>query len=92
MGRISASQDALLAIGDNPATDQEGAQGMALPCVLVGPDPRAHFQNLAELMQSRRPPRGSEAVRGRRVRQLEFLGDPGLGLLQDAKSNLNGGG
>ena len=92
MGRISASQGELLAIGDNPATDQEGARRMALACLLVGGDPRAHFQSLAELMQSRRPPRGSEAVRGRRVRQPEFLGDPGPGSLQDAKSNLNGGG
>jgi hypothetical protein len=91
MGRISASQGELLAIGDNPATDQEGARRMALACLLVGGDPRAHFQSLAELMQSRRPPRGSEAG-GRHLRRREFHGDPSPGLLQDAKSNLNGGG
>jgi hypothetical protein len=28
------------------------------------------------LMQSRRPPRGSEAVRGRHLRRREFHGDP----------------
>jgi HAD superfamily hydrolase (TIGR01450 family) len=92
MRRISAGQDELLAIGDNPATDQEGARGMALACLLVGADPRAHFRNLAELMQSRRRPRGSEPVRGGRLRRREFHGDPGPGLLQDAKSNLNGRG
>jgi len=55
MRRISARQDELLAIGDNPSTDREGAQRMGLPYALVGPDPDAHFQSLAEMMRSRRP-------------------------------------
>jgi HAD superfamily hydrolase (TIGR01450 family) len=93
MRRISARQDELLAIGDNAATDREGAQRMGFPCVLVGHDPGAHFQSLAEMMHSRRrPPRGLEPVPGGSLHRPEFLGDTGPGSLEEAKSNLNGGG
>jgi HAD superfamily hydrolase (TIGR01450 family) len=92
MRRISAGPDALLAIGDNPATDQEGARRMALPCVLVGSDPGAHFQSLAEMMHSRRPPSGSDAVPRRRRRRPEFHDEAGLGSLEGAESPVNGGG
>jgi HAD superfamily hydrolase (TIGR01450 family) len=90
MRRISAGPDALLAIGDNPATDQEGARRMALPCVLVGSDPGAHFQSLAQLMHSRRPPRGSDPVSRSRPREPEFHDEPGLSSLEGAKSPVNG--
>jgi hypothetical protein len=33
---ISATKDELLAIGDNPATDEERARRMEIPCALVG--------------------------------------------------------
>jgi hypothetical protein len=79
-------------IGDNPATDQEGAQRMALPCVLVGSGPGAHFQSLAELMRSRGPPAASEAVPRGRLAAREFLGDSGFAALQAPKSSPNGGG
>jgi hypothetical protein len=59
MQRFSAARDECIAIGDNPATDLEGAQGMSLPCLLVGSDPGAHFQDLAGLMQSHGPPFGT---------------------------------
>jgi HAD superfamily hydrolase (TIGR01450 family) len=58
MQRFSAARDECIAIGDNPATDLEGAQRMSLPCLLVGSDPGAHFQDLAGLMQSHGPPFG----------------------------------
>ena len=61
-GRISAGQDEFLAVGDNPWTDREGAQRMGLPYVLVGHDPCAHFQSLAQMMRSRRLPRGPEPL------------------------------
>jgi ribonucleotide monophosphatase NagD (HAD superfamily) len=83
--------DEILAIGDNPATDQEGARRMALPCVLVGSGPGAHFQSLAELMRSRGPPAASEAVPRGRLPGPEFLGDSGFAALQAPKSSPNGG-
>jgi HAD superfamily hydrolase (TIGR01450 family) len=92
MRRLSAGQDEILAIGDNPATDQEGARRMALPCVLVGSGPGAHFQSLAELMRSRGPPAASEAVPRGRLPGPEFLGDSGFAALQAPKSSPNGGG
>src|SRR5215467_4754584 len=61
-GRIPAGQDEFLAVGDNPWTDREGAQRMGLPYVLVGHDPCAHFQSLAQMMRSRRLPRGPEPM------------------------------
>jgi hypothetical protein len=73
MRRISAGRDELLAIGDNPATDREGARRMGVICVLVGSDPGAHFQNLAEMVGSSQPPKGSEGVPGGRLRRPEFL-------------------
>jgi HAD superfamily hydrolase (TIGR01450 family) len=54
MLRICATKDELLAVGDNPATDQEGARRMDIPCVLVGSQPGAHFKSLAAMMRSRR--------------------------------------
>ena len=92
MRRISAGRDELLAIGDNPATDREGARRMGVICVLVGSDPGAHFQNLAEMVGSSQPPKGSEGVPGGRLRRPEFFGDRGAGSLRASKSNLNGGG
>jgi HAD superfamily hydrolase (TIGR01450 family) len=88
MRRISAARDECIAIGDNPATDREGARCVALPCLLVGSDPAAHFQNLAELMRSRGLPRASAPVS--RLRRSKF--DPGFNAVQRTKSNLNGGG
>jgi HAD superfamily hydrolase (TIGR01450 family) len=70
MQRISAARDECIAIGDNPATDREGARSVALPCLLVGSDPAAHFQNLAELMRSRGLPPGSAL--GGRLRRAEL--------------------
>jgi ribonucleotide monophosphatase NagD (HAD superfamily) len=92
MRRISAGRDELLAIGDNPATDREGARRMGVVCVLVGSDPGAHFQDLAEMVRSSQPPRQSETVPGGHPRRPEFLGDPGVGSLRAPKSNLTGGG
>jgi len=92
MRRISVRQDEVLAIGDNPATDREGAQRMGFPYALVGPDPGAHFQSLAEMMHSRRPPEGSEPRSNDRLRRLEFYGEPYLGPLQAPKSNSDGAG
>ena len=92
MRRISVRQDEVLAIGDNPATDREGAQRMGFPYALVGPDPGAHFQSLAEMMHSRRPPEGSEPRSSDRLRRLEFHGEPYLGSLQAPNSNSDGGG
>jgi HAD superfamily hydrolase (TIGR01450 family) len=56
MLRISATKDELLAIGDNPTTDEEGARRMDIRCVLVGSQPGAHFKSLAAMMRSSRAP------------------------------------
>lgn len=85
MRRISAGRDELLAIGDNPATDREGARRMGVVCVLVGRDPGAHFQNLAEMVRSSQPPRGSEAAPDGRLRRLKVFGEPGAGSLRAPK-------
>jgi HAD superfamily hydrolase (TIGR01450 family) len=92
MRRISARQGELLAIGDNPATDREGAQRMGLAYALVGPGPDAHFQSLAEMIRSRRPPQGPEPPASDGLRRLEFHGEPDLGSLQAPESSPNGGG
>jgi HAD superfamily hydrolase (TIGR01450 family) len=85
MQRLSVGQDECIAIGDNPATDQEGARSMALPCVLVGSDPGAHFQDLAQLMRSPGLPRRSALVSGGRLRRREF--ERGFSSLHAVKSN-----
>jgi HAD superfamily hydrolase (TIGR01450 family) len=72
MQRLSAGPNECIAIGDNPATDREGARNMALPCLLVGSHGDAHFQDLAALMRSRGLPRGSGPVSGDRLRRREF--------------------
>src|SRR5262249_12993202 len=63
------------------------------PYALVGPDPDAHFQILAEMMRSRRPmqrtgtPGPATVCAGQ-----NFLGEPDFGCLQAPKSNPNRGG
>ena len=74
------------------AIHRPGAQRMGFPYALVGPDPGAHFQSLAEVMHSRRPPEGSEPRSNDRLRRLEFYGEPYLGPLQAPKSNSDGAG
>jgi HAD superfamily hydrolase (TIGR01450 family) len=92
MRRISAGQGELLAIGDNPATDREGAQRMGLAYALVGSGPDALFQSLAEMMRSREPPQGSKPPAVHGLRRLEFHGEPDRGSLQAPESSPNGGG
>jgi HAD superfamily hydrolase (TIGR01450 family) len=59
MRRISATKDELLAVGDNPATDEAGARRIDIPCVLVGAQPGAHFKSLAAMMRSRQAPQSA---------------------------------
>jgi HAD superfamily hydrolase (TIGR01450 family) len=56
MLRISATRDEIVAIGDNPATDEEGARRMGIPCVLVGSQPGAHFKSLVAMIRNRHAP------------------------------------
>ena len=56
MRRISAVGEELLAIGDNPATDGEGARRMGIGCILVGPSAEAQFTGLAAMLQSQEAP------------------------------------
>jgi HAD superfamily hydrolase (TIGR01450 family) len=70
--RISAEPNECIAIGDNPATDREGAWSMAVPCLLVGSHGDAHFQDLSELMRSVGLPRGSAPVSSGHLRRREF--------------------
>lgn len=65
MSRISAAAEDMLAIGDNPATDGEGARRMGIDCVLVGPSAEAHFADLGAMLRSRHAP-WSAAGRKRR--------------------------
>jgi HAD superfamily hydrolase (TIGR01450 family) len=57
MCRISAVAEELLAIGDNPTTDGEGARRMGIGCILVGPSAGAQFTGLAAMMQCQDAPR-----------------------------------
>ena len=77
-GRISAGQDEFLAVGDNPWTDREGAQRMGLPYVLVGHDPCAHFQSLAQMMRSRRCREDRNPCSAAVLGGLKFHGNPHL--------------
>lgn len=56
MSRISVPAEEILAIGDNPATDGEGARRMGIDCVLVGPSAGAHFADLAAMVRSEHAP------------------------------------
>lgn len=57
--RIGLGPDAILAIGDNPATDGEGARRMGLDWVLIGAAPEAESRDLLALLSSRPPIRKS---------------------------------
>ena len=56
MKRFSAEASELLAIGDNPLTDAEGARRMGITCILVGADKEAQFDGLMSMIKSRELP------------------------------------
>jgi HAD superfamily hydrolase (TIGR01450 family) len=54
--RMAADPDELLAIGDNPVTDREGARRMGIKCVLIGPAAEAQFRDLMAMMDGSEVP------------------------------------
>lgn len=54
LARIGLDPGAILAIGDNPATDGEGARRMGLDCALIGAAPGAESRDLVDLLASER--------------------------------------
>ncbi len=52
MNRIAAAAEDLVAIGDNPATDGEGARRMGIACILVGPGDGSQYKSLVALIRS----------------------------------------
>jgi len=92
MQRISALGRDLLAIGDNPATDGEGARRMGIPCILVGPSAEAQFSGLAAMLQSREAPVRFFDSRGRTgTADRAAIADSGRGQISpEARSNGSG--
>ena len=56
MRRLAGVPEELLAIGDNPATDGEGARRLGIACVLVGNCAGARFGSLTAMLRSRQAP------------------------------------
>ena len=54
LARIGLEAGAVLAIGDNPATDGEGARRMGLDCALIGAAPGAESRDLLALLATER--------------------------------------
>lgn len=56
MKRISSAINELIAIGDNPVTDGQGARQLGIHCVLVGKNSGAQFGSLSAMLGSQRAP------------------------------------
>jgi len=64
---VPADPRALLAIGDNPKTDGEGARRFGIPYVLIGRGAGADFATLAHLLESERLHRPPDRARSGHV-------------------------
>jgi HAD superfamily hydrolase (TIGR01450 family) len=62
--RLAISVDELLAIGDNPATDGEGARRLGIRCVLVGPRDGMDYSGLGDMLSGKRLLRDSGPAGG----------------------------
>jgi HAD superfamily hydrolase (TIGR01450 family) len=54
LARLGVDAGAVLAIGDNPATDGAGARRMGIDCAIIGPSRDARARDLAALLEAQR--------------------------------------